>query len=316
MKSPICHVTVVGCGLIGTGWASWFLNRGLNVICSDPVSGDWQRLRQRVSTQLAEIGHDEGAREQMLSRLRLEPEIEQAVAAAEWIQESVPEDLEVKRKALARIDHAASSHAVIASSTSSLKISDLQRGLSHPERLVAGHPFLPVPLIPLVEVAGGVHTSASSIDLAMAFYEFVGKRPIRLRKEVNGHVANRLQAALMREAFYLLQEGVASARDIDLALTEGPGQRWVATGPFVSHQLAGGEGGARQAFANLGEALRTMWSDLGSPTLTAELQATVIAGSEECMADKSQEKWAEERRRLVRAVQREKALLEKERSQR
>jgi 3-hydroxyacyl-CoA dehydrogenase len=312
MSTPINHVAVVGCGLIGAGWASWFISRGLSVTCSDPAPGIWPRLRHRVSINLAELGHGGAVREHMLARLDFEPELEVAVAPAEWIQECAPEDLELKRQTLAAIDRACGSQVVIASSTSSLKIGDLQRGLSHPERLVAGHPFLPVTLIPLVEVAGGGRTSDESMDRAMEFYESVGKRPIRLRRELTGHVANRLQAALMREAFFLLQTGVASARDIDRALTEGPGLRWVATGPFVSHHLAGGEGGARQAFENLGGAMRAMWADLGNPTLTPELQLQVIAGTAECLAEKTPSQWAEERWRLVRAVQRERALIESE----
>jgi 3-hydroxyacyl-CoA dehydrogenase len=246
-----------------------------------------------------------------MERLHFVVNLAKAVATADWIQENAPENVELKRQVINRIDASASADVVIASSTSSIKVSDLQREMSRPERLVAGHPFLPVTLIPLVEVAGGEATSTAFVDTAMAFYRSVGKVPIRLNREITGHVANRLQAALMREAFYLLQEGIASASDIDIALTEGPGPRWAATGPFVSHLLAGGEGGARQAFINLGEAMKNMWEDLGATVLTPALEALVIAGAEECLAHKSQAQWAEERLRIVRAIQREKALLAK-----
>jgi 3-hydroxyacyl-CoA dehydrogenase len=268
------------------------------------------RLRQSVAANLAQMGIEEAERRHlMLTRLTFEADLAKAVSRAGWIQENAPEDLQTKREVIGRIDAAAPQHVVIASSTSSIKISDLQSDMVHPARLVAGHPFLPVSIIPLVEVAGGRSTSVDAVDKAMAFYRSVGKQPIRLKREMTGHVANRLQAAVIREAFFLLQEGVASAPDIDLALTEGPGPRWAATGPIVSHLLAGGEGGARQAFANLGEALKDMWADLGAPVLTPELVALVIAGAEECLAKKSQARWAEERLRVVQAVQREKALL-------
>lgn len=309
MTASIHRVTVVGCGLIGAGWATWFLAKGLTVTCTDAAAGIQERLGKQVAAHLSDLGHAHADRERMLARLRFETDLARAVANADWIQENVAENLALKRMTLADIDEHAPPEAVIASSTSSLKVSDLQFGLSRPDRIVAGHPFLPVTLIPLVEVAGGSQTSPAAMEAAMEFYRHIGKRPVRLRREITGHIANRLQAALMREAFFLLQQGVASASDIDLAITAGPGQRWVATGPIVSHQLAGGEGGARQAFANLGDALRTMWADLGSPRLTSELEAIVIAGAQDCLAEKSQAQWAEERRRMLLAVQREKALL-------
>jgi 3-hydroxyacyl-CoA dehydrogenase len=204
MSPHIDRVAVVGCGLIGSGWASWFLAKGLEVTCTDPARGAEARLKNSVSASLAELGHSQADCQQILARLHFEPDIVHAVSAADWIQENTPEDLSVKREILARIDQACRPDAVIASSTSSLKVSDMQVRLSHPERLVAGHPFLPVTLIPLVEVAGGAETAEAVIDAAMAFYRSVDKRPVRLRKEITGHIANRLQAAVMREAFFLL----------------------------------------------------------------------------------------------------------------
>lgn len=312
MNSSVNRVAIVGCGLIGRGWASWLLTRGVEVTCTDPAPGIGDLVVHDVAAQVTELGYAGAARDRLLARLHFEPVLTHAVASARWIQECVPEDAELKRTVLAHIDKAAAADTVIASSTSSLTISDLQRGLNRPERLVAGHPFLPVTLIPLIEVSGGRATADSAIDTAMAFYRSVGKRPIRLRKEMTGHIANRLQAAILREAFFLLQEGVASASDIDLAMAEGPAPRWVATGPFVSQHLAGGPGGARQAFANLGEALRTMWADLGSPCLTPKLQELVVAGTLESLAERSAAQWQERRRRLVRAIELEKTRLDEE----
>ncbi len=309
MRTKIDRVTVVGCGLIGAGWASWFLSRGLTVTCHDPAPGTEARVRGIIAASLSQMGLADVDQRQLMERLHFDANLANAVAVADWVQENAPEDVRLKRDVINRIDASASAEVVIASSTSSIKVSDLQRGMSRPERLVAGHPFLPVTLIPLVEVAGGEATAPACLDTAMGFYRCVGKQPIRLNREITGHVANRLQAAVMREAFYLLQQGIASASDIDLALTEGPGPRWAATGPFVSHLLAGGEGGARQAFTNLGEALKSMWADLGAPVLTPELEALVIAGAEKCLAHKSQAQWAEERLRIVGAIQLEKELL-------
>ena len=309
MRTTIDRVAVVGCGLIGSGWVSWFLSQGLTVICQDPAPGAEARMRQLVAANLSQMGLSVAAQRQLLVRLNFDADVAKAVATVGWIQESVPEDVQLKREVLGHIDEAAPPNVVIASSTSSITVSDLQTGMARPARLIAGHPFLPVSLIPLVEVAGGEATSPTAVDAAMAFYRSVGKQPIRLNREITGHVANRLQAALMREAFFLLQEGIASASDIDLALTEGPGPRWAATGPFVSHLLAGGEGGAREAFVNLGEAMKNMWADLRTVALTPELESLVIAGAQECLAHKTPTRWAEERLRIVRAVQREKALL-------
>jgi 3-hydroxyacyl-CoA dehydrogenase len=306
------HIAVVGCGLIGSGWAAWFLSRGLTVVCQDPAPDAEARVRQAVAASLLQIGCSEAEADDALSRFSFEADLDKAVSGASWIQENAPEDVQLKRELIARIDRIAGPEVIIASSTSSIRMSDLQAGMSYPGRLVAGHPFLPVSLIPLVEVVGGAATSAAAVDAAMAFYKEIGKRPIRLNREIAGHVANRLQAAVLREAFFLLQEGVASAPDIDLALTEGPGPRWAATGPFVSQQLAGGAGGARQAFINLGAALKSMWDDLGTVTLTPELEALVVSGAGECLAQKSQDQWMEERLRVVRAVQREKMILDGE----
>lgn len=309
MRSSIKRIAVVGGGLIGGGWSSWFLASGLDVICTDPAAGAEERLRSDIAANLSQIGQSAA---QGLSKFRFETDLAQAVMLADWVQESTPEDIILKRRIIHDIDQAAPADVVIASSTSSIKVSDLQAGTSRPQRIISGHPFLPVTLIPLVEIAGGQLTSETALDVAMAFYRSIGKQPVRLRREISGHIANRLQAALMREAFFLLQEGIASASDIDLALTEGPGLRWAATGPFVSHHLAGGAGGARQAFAKLGHALTNMWGDLGVPVLTPELEALVVREVDACLAHKPEALWVEERLQVFRAIQREKTRLEDE----
>ncbi|HKY80651.1 MAG TPA: 3-hydroxyacyl-CoA dehydrogenase NAD-binding domain-containing protein [Sphingobium sp.] len=298
----IDRVTVVGCGLVGIGWAATFLEQGLQVTCTDPAAGVEARLRDRVAADLRLIGFDREGVADALSSLRFEPDLTRAVQDADWVQENGPETVAAKRDLIAAVSGAAPDHAVIASSSSSITVSAMQSEANRPERVVLGHPFIPVPLMALVEVAGGELTVPATVDRAMGFYRSIGKSPIRLMREVPGHVGNRLQAALIREAFHLLQEGVATVEDIDLAVTEGPGARWAVSGPFISHHLAGGAGRARRAFENLGPALQAMWGSLGAPALTAELQQAAIEGIDQCLAARGAQEPAEERVHVLHAI--------------
>jgi 3-hydroxyacyl-CoA dehydrogenase len=168
---------------------------------------------------------------------------------------------------------------VIASSSSGLLPSVIARGCpSHPERVVIGHPFNPPHLIPLVEVVPGEKTSEAAVEQAMAFYTSLGKRPIRLRQEVPGHIANRLQAALWQEAYSLVERGVATVADIDTAIANGPGLRWALLGPFVNKHLSGGPGGIAHDLEHLGPPTEAWWRDLGRVTHTPELVAKIVAG--------------------------------------
>ncbi len=167
---------------------------------------------------------------------------------------------------------------LLASSSSGLAISAVQSECKHPGRVVLGHPFNPPHLIPLVEVVGGEHTSAEAIARAMAFYSAIGKRPIHVRREVKGHIANRLQAALWREAFHLVEQGVASVADIDTAIAHGPGLRWALMGPFMNLHLSGGAGGIAHLLDHLGGPIEDWWHDLGAPSMTAELKRQVAEG--------------------------------------
>ena len=298
----IDRVTVVGCGLVGIGWAATFLERGLHVTCTDPAAGAEARLREGVASDLRLLGLDRERVADALNSLRFEPDLASAVQNADWVQENGPETLAAKRDLIAAISRAAPSHAVIASSSSSITASAMQTDAVRPEQVVLGHPFIPVPLMALVEVAGGALTAPAVIDSAIAFYRAIGKSPIRLKREVPGHVGNRLQAAIMREAFHLLQQGVATAEDIDLAVTEGPGARWAVSGPFISHHLAGGAGGARRAFEHLGPALQAMWASLGTPELTDELQQKAIREIEQSLAARGAREQAEERVHVLHAI--------------
>jgi 3-hydroxyacyl-CoA dehydrogenase len=206
---------------------------------------------------------------------------EAAVADADFVQESGPERVELKQALFRRLDEAAPATVVLASSSSGIPPTAIQAQCKHPERVVVGHPFNPPHLIPLVEVVGGRRTDPAVVDQAMAFYTDLGKHPIRLGQELVGHVANRLQAALWREAFHLVERGAASVADIDAAIAYGPGLRWGLLGPFLNLHLSGGDGGLRHVLDHLGGPIESWWADLGRPRLTPELCDAAVSGVEQ-----------------------------------
>ena len=273
--ADITHVAVLGAGTIGASWAANFLARGLTVTVSDPAPHGESFLRQFIEgawPALSALGLAPGADP---GRVRFLPDPAAAVEGAQFVQENGPERLDAKHALLGAIDAALPETVVIASSTSTLTVSDMAAPLTHPERLVLGHPFNPPHLVPLVEVAGGARTGAAAVETALAFYRQLGKHPIRLKREKLGHVANRLQAALWQEAFHLLLEGVADPADIDAAIAHGPGLRWALLGPFLNLHLSGGAGGIEHMLAHLGPPTAAMWRDLGRVELTAENGAAV-----------------------------------------
>jgi 3-hydroxyacyl-CoA dehydrogenase len=277
MSEPgVLKVAVVGTGVIGASWAALFLARGLDVVASDPAPGAEERLRADVAAHWSSVEPVEGA---ALDRLTFVADPADAAAEADFVQENGPEREDVKHALYAVLDAAARPDVVLASSSSGLVPSDIARGCPrHPERVVVGHPFNPPHLIPLVEVVPGEKTSQDAVERAMAFYAALGKRPIRLRQEVPGHIANRLQAALWQEAYSLVERGVASVADIDTAISHGPGLRWAILGPFVNKHLSGGPGGLAHDLEHLGPPTEKWWRDLGQVTHTPELIAKLVAG--------------------------------------
>ena len=273
------RVAVVSTGVIGASWAAHFLAHGLDVVATDPAPDAEERLRAEVATHwpvLERGGLADGASPQGLS-FTADPA--EAVADADFVQENGPEREDVKHALFAVLDAAARPEVVLASSSSGLLPSTIARGaLEHPERVLVGHPFNPPHLIPLVEVVPGEKTAEESVETAMAFYAAVGKRPIRVRREVPGHIANRLQAALWQEAYSLVERGVATVADIDTAISQGPGLRWAVLGPFLNQHLSGGPGGIAHILEHLGPPTEKWWRDLRSVTLTPELVATLVAG--------------------------------------
>ena len=277
MSEPgVLKVAVVGTGVIGASWAALFLARGLDVVASDPAPGAEERLRADVAAHWSSVEPVEGA---ALDRLTFVADPADAAAEADFVQENGPEREDVMHALYAVLDAAARPDVVLASSSSGLVPSDIARGCPrHPERVVVGHPFNPPHLIPLVEVVPGEKTSQDAVERAMAFYAALGKRPIRLRQEVPGHIANRLQAALWQEAYSLVERGVASVADIDTAISHGPGLRWAILGPFVNKHLSGGPGGLAHDLEHLGPPTEKWWRDLGQVTHTPELIAKLVAG--------------------------------------
>jgi 3-hydroxyacyl-CoA dehydrogenase len=276
------RVAVVGTGVIGASWAALFLARGLDVVASDPAPGAEERLRADVAAHWASVEPVAGAAP---DRLTFVADPAQAAAEADFVQENGPEREDVKHALYAVLDAAARPEVVIASSSSGLLPSVIARGCAqHPERVVVGHPFNPPHLIPLVEVVPGEKTAAEAVERAMAFYAALGKRPIRLRQEVPGHVANRLQAALWQEAYSLVERGVATVADIDTAIANGPGLRWAVLGPFVNQHLSGGPGGLAHVLEHLGPPTEKWWRDLGQVRLTPQLVAALVAGVDEELA--------------------------------
>jgi carnitine 3-dehydrogenase len=278
MSNSITRVAIVGSGVIGASWASYFLAQGLDVIATDPAPGAEARLRAMVASHwpaLEMLGLAEGADQK---RLHWAADLASAVADVPLVLENGPERLEVKRALFRELDAAARPDAILASSSSTLMPSEYQSECTRPERVVLAHPFNPPHLIPLVEVVGGEHTSEEAVTRTVDFFHAVGKKPIRLKREIRGHIANRLQAALWQEAFALVEAGVASVADVDTAIAHGPGLRWALLGPFLNLHLSGGPQGLAHVLAHLGPPTETMWRDLGTVHLNPTLNETLVAG--------------------------------------
>jgi 3-hydroxyacyl-CoA dehydrogenase len=284
---PIRRIAIVGTGTIGASWAALYLARGFDVIATDPAPGAEAALHKYVDDAwvvLNSIGLSPGASR---DRLQFTPDMKKALSQADFVQENGPERVDFKIKLYADMDAVTPADSLIASSSSTLTMSVVQSKCEHPERCVIGHPFNPPHVIPLVEVVGGAKTSPAAISKAMAFYESIGKRAILLRKEVPGHVANRLQAALYREVLYLIEQGVLSVADADAAVSWGPGLRWGVMGPSLQFHLGGGAGGIQHFIDHLLPAMEPLWKVLGTPGLTPEFKQRLAAGTLEEAAGRS-----------------------------
>ena len=277
-NKPVRRIAIVGTGVIGASWAAQYLARGFKVIATDPAPNAEENLRKYVEEAwpaLTDIGLSPGAARE---RLSFTANMKEALTKADFVQENGPERPDFKIKLFAEIDDATPPDSIVASSSSGLTMTVIQSACKRPERCVIGHPFNPPHIIPLVEVVGGAKTSPEAIQQAIAFYASIGKKPIYLRKEFPGHVANRLQAALYREILYLVQQGVLSVAEADDAVSYGPGLRWGVMGPSLLWHLGGGPGGIQHFMEHLMEPLTGLMKALGNPEVTDGLKQTIIEG--------------------------------------
>ncbi|HTF47116.1 MAG TPA: 3-hydroxyacyl-CoA dehydrogenase NAD-binding domain-containing protein [Pseudonocardia sp.] len=274
------RITVVGAGTIGISWAALFLGHGLTVTINDPAPDIETRVRAELADlapMLAELGL---STEGLADRLRFEADLERAVAGADAVVENGPENLAFKRELFGRIEKVVGPDALLLTSTSGIRATDIARDLTRPGRLLVGHPFNPPHLVPLVEVVPGERTDPAAVDDAVRFYQALGKRPLVLRKEVPGFVGNRLQAALFREAVHLVEQGVVDIAELDEVVTSSIGMRWAASGPFRTFHLAGGPGGLPHFLAHLGPGLELRWTQLGDPHFDEPTVATLTEQAE------------------------------------
>lgn len=295
-------VTCIGAGVIGGGWVAYFLSRGYRVVAWDPAEDAEKRLRHLVGAAwpaLTELGLADGA---SLDNLTVEADLASACAQADFVQESAPEDLDLKRRLLADISAATPEGVVISSSTSGYGMSEMATQADHADRLVVGHPFNPPYLIPLVEVVGGEATSAEVVAWTADFFRHAGKSVIEMTREVPGFVANRLQEALWREALHMVENGEATVEEIDLSITDGPGLRWALQGPMLTFHLAGGQGGMAHMLDHFGPSLLSPWTRLDAPELTPALRDAVVEGCEREADGRSIDDLVAERDRGVIAI--------------
>ena len=285
------RVACIGGGLIGSGWAASFLAAGYDVIVHDPDPGARETLHRTIETawpSLVAMGADAATTREPCFTTSLE----EAVLDADFVQESAPERLDIKQDLYARLDSAMANDVVIASSTSGLLMSDIQTGAGNAARMVLGHPFNPPYLMPLVEVVGGRQTSAQAVDWACAFYRAAGKHPLKLDREVPGHVADRLQQAIWNEILHMITAGEATPEQIDASIVHGFGPRLAIMGYCLLFHMAGGEGGMRHFLDHFDPVVADAWTRLPSPPITPELTETMVAGCARLQGDRTMEELA------------------------
>jgi carnitine 3-dehydrogenase len=296
---PIRRIAIVGTGVIGASWAAEYLARGFDVVATDPAPKAEANLREYIDEawkDLTSIGLSKGASR---DRLRFTTNMKEALSEADLVQENAPERPDFKMKLYAEMEEVAPVDSLFASSSSGITPSVIQSRCKYPERVVIGHPFNPPHIIPLVEVVGGSKTSPDAIQQAISFYASIGKKPIHLKKELPGHVANRFQAALYREMLYLIEQGVLSVEDTDAAVCYGPGLRWGVMGQSLQWHLGGGAGGIKHFMDHLMPPLEGMMKALGTPNITPELKQEVINGVMREAAGRPVDQLAQEENRVL-----------------
>ena len=284
MTVGIERAACIGGGVIGSGWAARFALHGFDVSVFDPDPETGRKAREVLDNAERAFARLFGDERPARGELRIVANIAEAVDGAGFIQESVPERLALKRTVLAEIDAAAAPETVIASSTSGLLPTDMQRDLAHPARMLVGHPFNPVYLLPLVEIVGGRATDAAAVERADAVYASIGMKPVVVRKEIDAFIGDRLQEALWREALWLVRDGIATVEEIDDVMRYSFGLRWAQMGVFQVYRVAGGEAGMRHFMEQFGPCLKWPWTKLTDVPDLDEALVDRIAGQSDAQA--------------------------------
>ncbi len=292
-------VGIAGTGVIGAGWAARCLAHGLNVIAYDPVAKAEKGLRIKIDTAWPSIERLLGSGELPRGELRFTQNVEEMAETADWIQEAAPEREDLKITLFKQMDAASRSDVVIASSSSGFLPSRLQSECHHPERVIIAHPFNPVYLLPLVEIVPGDKTSTETMDRAGAFYQSIGMKVLRLKREIDGYICDRLQEALWREALHIMDKDIVTPAELDDSIIYSAGLRWAFMGPFLTFHLAGGEGGIRHFFAQFDPSMDLPWTDLAFPKWSPELQNRIVAGCEQSYASMSVRDWEAKRNEVL-----------------
>ncbi len=272
-------VSIVGTGVIGAGWAARFLANGYIVKAYDPNRQSLNQLKINVKVAFKSLKKVGLNKKVSLSNLKIYTELSKALEKTTFVQENAPENEKIKKDILQKVDLLVNKNVIIASSSSGLLPSKIQLKCLHPERVLIGHPFNPVYLLPLVEIVGGKKTKPKFLKLAKTFYENVGMKPLMVKKEIEGYISDRLQEALWRESLHIIKEGIATTQEIDDAIVYGPGLRWSFMGVCLTFHLAGGEMGMKHMLEQFGPALKLPWTKLKAPSLTPKLKKLMITGT-------------------------------------
>lgn len=282
---------IAGCGVIGAGWAARAMAHGIDVVAYDPFTQSEQAMRDKVERAWPSMFKLMGSKPENLGALTFTTDLKEMCQGVDWIQEAAPEREDLKISLYQQMDQHAGPDVVIASSSSGFLPSRLQSKCNYPGRVIIGHPFYPVYLLPLVETVAGEETAPETMDRADGFYRSIGMYPLRLKKEIDGYICDRLQEAMWREALNVLDLGIGTTDDIDRAITYSAGLRWSIMGSFMHYHTAGGEGGMRSFMAQFDPSLELPWTDLKFPEWSDELTDKLIGGCEQQAEGKTIAEW-------------------------